>query len=298
MKKILLLFSLLLCISLQGQIPRYPFYVAPSGTTVDSASWTAQYKAVYYHMADPPALATAEYQDNLVDSLHANGYWDRMDLLYVMAQHSEADAKLMWINPTAGTYDLVETGAGNLGFTENEGFTGDSVNYLTTGWDQGTNGVNYHQYDATIAIYTRLNDHLGTNVVIGNSPTSGSGSRIILKENNAGTPTFYSRVNAGSSLAAANSDTRGFFMSTNRSITDKEAYKNGSSVATLTSSVSWAASTYDFYILANNYIGTAASFCDNQVSIAIIMDKVTDAEATEINTFIEAFMDAIGKGVQ
>jgi hypothetical protein len=29
MKKILLLFSFLICISLQGQIPRYPFYVAP-----------------------------------------------------------------------------------------------------------------------------------------------------------------------------------------------------------------------------------------------------------------------------
>jgi hypothetical protein len=34
MKKILLLFSFLICISLQGQIPRYPFYVATVSGTV------------------------------------------------------------------------------------------------------------------------------------------------------------------------------------------------------------------------------------------------------------------------
>jgi hypothetical protein len=143
MKKILLLFSLLLCISLQGQIPRYPFYVAPvvvtgfdggmisngnfaSGATDWSteAGWSIGSGVATYNDIDN-ASALIQTDANMNSSVAINTAYDlSFDIVissgnanigvYTSAGHAVYVAWYNNIITASGHYHLLFTTGGNI----------------------------------------------------------------------------------------------------------------------------------------------------------------------------------------
>lgn len=286
MRKLFIILGLCLTLTLSGQL--LPGVVASQGV-VSSTSFCAEYQAVYDEFSDPPTATIAGYQNTMVASLVDGGYWARMDLFYVMANKAEADALLMWLDPDAGTFDLVETGAGDLTFTTYEGFTGDGTNYLTTNYNASTEATNFTLNSGSGLIYVR--DDQQTASVFGSTAAVNPYIHLTVRYTDN---TLYAKINEGTGLTAANSDSRGFYIISRTASDAMEVYKNGSSIVSGNPAVD-AIPNANILLLTRISSGTKVT---HQISIFAIMNGVDDTDATAINTIIETYMDALGKGVE
>jgi hypothetical protein len=251
------------------------------------AAFCVEYQAVYDEMTNKPSASVAANQDTMVRTLVDSGYWARMDLFYVTAQESNAanEADINWIDPSAGTYDLTETGGGALTFTSLEGYTGDGTNYLRPSFNPSTDATQMSKDDATIGAYYRLDINENTYAI-----GATDGNQLSLAPRWSGTT--YTRMNSAASLTAASANSTGMWIATRTASNAVEFFRNGASVNTgAAASVNIPNANLD--ILAR----TGGDISNNQISIAFVMDGVVDWEAASITTIIEAYMDSNGKGV-
>jgi hypothetical protein len=109
-------------------------------------------------------------------------------------------------------------------------------------------------------------------------------------------------INSGDINSTPNTNSSGLVLATrtNTSITSVANYRNGSPLADNDACTRNKLIDAVIYILCYNYSNSTGPtyYFPGQVSIAFILDGVTDAEASAINTVIETYMDAIGKGVE
>lgn len=294
MKKLLLLITgLLLLFSVEGQILRYSNYTAPTPpVSVDSASWEPEYKAVYYAMTTPPSIDTADYQNRMVRRLVDSSLFSRIDLMYVFAtsHNGDGEAYINWITP--GTFDAT-VGAATVNFSSYEGVSSDGSTggYLTTGYNPSTNADNIGLDDLTIGAYTITSDHLAS-VVFGVS----DGTQMIFMMPITTGPIMRVRLCNYINLDANITEGGGLAVGTRRGNTDSELYQNGSSIGT-GSSESDNLPNQIMYLCANNNNGSVGGPSRNVLSIAFLMDGITDEEAATLFDIIEEYMDAIGSGV-
>jgi hypothetical protein len=265
-------------------------------TISNQTSYATEYQTVYDAMGTKPSAGTATAQNTMVNSLVSGGYWARMDLLYIFATDATTvEAKINWVTP--GTYNLTDPGSTNPTFTSLEGYTGDgSSDYLSTSYAPYTNYDNIAINSTTLGAYTRTHT-TNTGRVIGLYEHSSGDKLWELIPNNydylSGT------LNSYSGFGYEQSSDIGTAMVTRRGSTESEIYRNGVSLgsdATVSTNFPLSGAVY---ILAQNNVGTGAEeFYGDQVSIIFVMDAISDAEATALNTIFETYMDAIGKGVQ
>lgn len=267
------------------------FYKAPAVVSVDSANWETQYKAVYYQMSasNRPNLDTSDKYNTFVRSLVDSGYWARADLLYVAATKREAEADMNWIDPDGGTYDLDETGAGNLTFTPYEGWTGDSVNYLVTNYTPSSSATNFAQNDGTIGVYIRT-DLNGEYKIFSSEQDPSNYLRFYPRLGG----TLYSKFNDDTNVTYSNASSQGMYILTRTGATAKAVYKAGASIAT-SSGASTGLPNVALKIFSS--VGGDGN-SRHQWSIFFVSDGVSATEADEINDICEILMDALGKGVQ
>jgi hypothetical protein len=295
MKKIYgILIGLLLLVPLQGQILIHSNYTLPA----PPVSYYAEYDVVYDAFSAPPSSAIATIQEALVYSLDTMDFaggasvWDRMDVFEVYASQNSTDALINWFNP--GTFDADNVSA--TAFTTSEGFTGDGVaDYISTNWIPSSDAINYAQNSGTIGIYLRdATTEASGGHACGYRNTGANANMVLAVNDGAGAATW--RINSASAVYenSANAATAGFYLVTRRGATDSEFYKNGTSVEA-DDQASLGLPPVEFHVLKSN--GTSV-FTTHQVSIFFVMNGITDAEATAINTVIETFMDALGKGVE
>jgi hypothetical protein len=295
MKKILslILFALLI-LPLNGQIGRYPFYRALQ--TVDSSSWESEYKKVYYAIAESgrPALDTADLQNDMVKSLVDGGYWtNRIDAFYVLAQKTAAGAYINWANP--GTFDITDPETTAPTFTQYTGFTGDgSSDYLSSNFNPSADKVNTSQNSVTIGIYCLTAYNTASKSVVG--CLDGSGYRFDVNLSTGGKQQS-AYINSGANMLLDVTNSKGFAMITRRGASETEGYRNGTSLGSDTDT-STGIPNVDMYILARNNNGTEDRFVATLLSVVLIMNAVSDEDATAINTIIETYMDAIGIGIE
>lgn len=297
MKKLLLLITVLfLLVSANGQILRYSNYTAPVPPIGDD--YYAEFQTVYDAFTTKPHADTATIMEAMVYSLDTMDFaggasvWDRMDIFSVYANDDGTDALINWVNP--GTFDADNVSA--TVFTRWEGFTGDGVaDYISTNWVPSTDASNYAQNSGTMGIYIR-----DSNVDPNGGHTFGVYSvidpRITLKVMYHDEASSQWAINAtgGTSETTPNASVPGFYMITRRGATDSEYYKNGTSLEA-DDIASSGLPTSEIHVLKAN---GSATYGTHQASIFFIMNGITDAEATAINTVIETFMDALGKGVE
>jgi hypothetical protein len=299
MKKLLtLLTCLLLLTSVQGQILRYSNYqlATPPAETPD---FYDEYDTVYAAFTTKPSEAIAGYQEALVYSLDTMDFaggasvWDRLDLFLVFAAHTNggSEALINWFDPGIfNADDPTTTQWDNL-----EGYTGDgTTDYISTNFAPSTDATNYTLNSASVGIYLRTNISSTTANAFG---IADGTARTSLHPRNA-SDYYLSRINntSGSNQnAPMGGNSQGLWVITRTASNVTEAYHNGTSIDSDVTD-SNALPTAEFFILDCN--GISDTFSAHQVSIFFIMNGITDAEATAINTVIETYMDAIGKGVE
>lgn len=264
------------------------WYAATKADSVSTVVFDASYQQIYDSMTVKPGSAIAGYQNDFVVAAKANGYWSKLDILYVFAQSSNdnGEALFNWKDPTS--FKATNNGAT---FTALEGFTGNgSSYYLSTNYDPLNDAVNFTVNGASIGSYTRLDlNEAGTSI-----GTGYAGRYADLRPRSSGT--MWARINSGSggfvSQAVANS--LGMAVAVRTSSSNITLYKNGTSLGD-NSSTSTEIAAGDLYVLLNN---SQSNYSTNQVAMVFAGAALTAQEVSDLNTDFEAYMDAIGKGVE
>lgn len=102
-----------------------------------------------------------------------------------------------------------------------------------------------------------------------------------------------SQVNVANTSTAA-----GFWLVSRRSSTDMEAYKNGSTFGNApTGTNSGSLPNANLFIAAMNTAGTAESFSNRNLAFATIGTSLTDTEAANFYTAVQAFQTTLGRQV-
>ena len=286
MKRIItfILFALLI-LPLEGQIGRYPFY-----TVTSPSPYCIEYQAVLAAMTTDPSNDIKDYQNTMVESLIAGGYWARMDQLLIPATevNTDGEALINWINP--GTYDA--DNVDSTAWTTLEGYTGDgTADYISTNFNPGDGGsYNYTLNDAAIGLYLRTDLEEDISVC-----GSYDGTNRISLTPYATDDQYYIRVNQPSSgvLVGVAGAATGLHVITRTASDTVSYYRNGELVETETDASS-AIPNRELYVLRMNGSGFYSA---HQFSIYFVMDGVDSTDVAALNTIFETYMDAIGRGV-
>jgi len=290
-KTILFITGLLLLFSVEGQILRYSNYTALPPPPAEG--YTTQYDAILAAWTNDPTGDTLEWQDNMVYSLDSAGYWDRIKLFYVMANGRNANAKINWVSP--GTYNLTDPGSTNPTFTAYQGFDGDgSSDYLSTGWLPATDSTGVGVNDITLASW-QLTSINNLEITMGARATDPIVSNLRLypkyEDNLQGHVVSENAQSFGSVTSSV-----GFSMITRTTGNLSEGYYNGASEGTNSDASATNLPNSTFYVLAFNLAdGTPYYPFTGILSIALVMDAVTDTDATNIYNIIHHYMTHIGQ---
>ena len=179
-------------------------------------------------------------------------------------------------------------------------FSGGWTHSTTGALPNGSNGYadtklipssNLTQNNSHISIYNRTNTD-GLYVDMGTR--NASAESILLTRWSNGT-LFNHNTDYGLRMAPSNSDSRGHYIISRRSSSDMEAYKNGSSIST--SSAISNASTYSIYLSAWNDFGSPNYYTNREISFSSIGDGLTDTEAANFYTAVQAFQTTLSRQV-
>jgi hypothetical protein len=202
-------------LALYNRLAAYMAAIAPTGCA-EATAYLARATGETAHAAD---LTT------LICGLVTDGVWPKLDALYVLAQQTQADARL---NLVGTNYSLTDVNGSGLTFTSYVGFSDFFVhnNALVTNFDPTTAGSpHFTQNSASFGvwIYTSV---LENSTQMGNSVSGAGSSNLYCKY--AGN-LFYAQVND----AAVNSipDIAGgvFYVGDRSSSSQAIAYINGAS---------------------------------------------------------------------
>lgn len=260
------------------------FAIAESGVSVDSANWEEQTKAWYYEMINPPSLDSMDILNTFVRTMVDSGYWARADVGYWLAVKDETDALINIIDPTAGTYDLVEGGAGSLTFLPYEGFTGDNVNYFNTSWNPSTDASNYALNSASLLIYIGNDTESATSVM----GMDESNDAYINPTNSSNT--YFARVNTTTSMSSARSYYSTGLWAATRTASNATAFYWNEEPLFEASFESTAIPNADLYLHSRN--GTTMS--GYQIRLAFVFDGLSSSEIIEVGKIIRQALKDLG----
>lgn len=237
------------------------------------------------------ALSTTELNavNTLAIQMKVNDLWNRMKAIYPMVGASAAAcAQNLKSSSFTGTFTSGWTFAS----------TGAKPNGTSAYFDTALNpSTQLTKTNAHLSTYIRTNSNSGTPYDIGNSGNAGATT----------TPTYlisrYSSNNAfigiaDTSYATSISSTNslGFWCGATNGTSTQKLYKNGSSIVS-GSAASGGFANNNIYIGANNGGGTASLFSDKQTAFASIGDGLTDTQASDFYTAVQAFQTTLGRQV-
>jgi hypothetical protein len=237
-------------------------------------------------------LSATEKQavNQLVLDLKANSLWTAMKAIYPMVGASaEACKQNLKSSSFTGSFSSGWTFA-STGATPN----GTSA-YFDTNFNQSGNLTASNNH---ISVYSRtdFNGILSFNTQdcgITNN-TSFSFQVLICRANNLSTTEIGSQI-----IQVSNTDSRGYFLGTSTSSTSAKLYKNGSSIGSSTTSQTRAMFSNNVYFGASN---TSTSnlpvwFSPRQNAFASIGDGLTDTQASNLYTAVQAFQTTLSRQV-
>lgn len=230
--------------------------------------------------------------NQLVLDLKAASIWTKMTAIYP------------FVGGTSSThsYNLKNTAAYQITWN---GTVTHNANGIT---GNGTNG--YGNTNLACSVLTANDTHLSiysrttggtTDNMIEMGATNGSSTTahyIAARWNNAFYGASYNDSGGTQTVNITNTDAAGFYLTSRRSTTDFEGYKNSASQQTKTAtSTGSLPTTRNVYVGALNNGGTAAFFSNRNIAFASIGASLTDAEESAFFTAVETFQDALSRGV-
>jgi hypothetical protein len=194
--------------------------------------------------------------DRTIRNLKSEGIWDELSALYVMAAHTQQAARLDWKNPGSNT--LVENGSPT--FTTDQGFTGGSGKYLSTGLMPDSMS-NYELDDACIFSYS-LTDLAENSCDVG--IYDGSNQSLIFSKWSDNS--YYGSINSANQSLTAVPSSIGLSSNVRNNNTQQKLYKNGVLIDTEPVASTALISVYDFWILALNNQGSPSQESSKTIS--------------------------------
>jgi hypothetical protein len=209
---------------------------------------------------------------------------------------SKMKALYPMVGGTAGKHSYNFMNTAQYQITWNGGLTHSSNGVLpngTNGWGNlnfplyATGGTGLTPQDNHISFYSRTNNIGGDDVVLSTNSTNTLG--LILKY----TPNSNAYYQNNGIINVANTDARGFYCGKGVSTTAK-LFKNGSSIVTGTiSSTSYTGSSMQNLGLFGNQNGWGT----NQCALASIGLGLTDTEAADLYTAVQAFQTTLARNI-
>lgn len=230
--------------------------------------------------------------NQLVIDLKGYSIWSKMKAIYPMVGASAAAcAQNLKSSSFTGTFTSGWTFA-STGVTPN----GTSA-YMNTGLSPTVTLTNYSGH---ASVYNRLNGgNSGFEIGITNS-SGGYNNEFLLAtyRSNESISAFYDYTNFTAEVRISSSSGKGFFNNSITSQTSQKLYKNGSQIGVNTLVNTSTPSNYPIYLGAvNNQNSGAVEYNSNQYAFASIGDGLTDTEASNFYTAVQAFQTTLSRQV-
>ncbi len=230
--------------------------------------------------------------NTLVVELKAYGIWTKMKAIYPFVGGTSSTHKWNLKDPRDldAAFRLVFSG----GWTHSS--TGALPNGTNAYADSKLNSLNNTTLNSThFSYYSRTNSN-ATEVEISSSTTiTGGGTGSLLEIRTSGVS--YYRVNSDLGYATyTDANSLGFYIANRTASNVINGWKNGSKVATATTT-SKTQANINYWIGALNQNNVASLYTTKECAFASIGDGLTDTEATNLYTAIQAYQTTLGRSV-
>lgn len=248
-------------------------------TTVYLASLTTPISPTY-------AATLDSFITKVKDSLSITSLSSKFDVMYDLGGYSQEQSLKNLVKRSSDA-----TAVNSPTWTQWQGFGGDTntVRYVNTNYNPNNDKITYAQTSNAFGVYVRT-DANGAYADIGvndATPQSYIYPRL--------TDLFYFTNLSAINQTVANTDSRGFFITSRTASNLTSGYKNGDTLAT--SSINSAATpvNVNFHILRRN--ATGASYSIHQVAFAFIGAGLSATEVSKLTNCVEWLQDRKGVGV-
>lgn len=261
-------------------------------TDADAAAWATAVLA----NSGTYSASTLSAVSTFVKSAKASGYWDKLTRVNLFCGDQLAAALVPLKVGGGGTTDTnVNFVSGD--YSESTGLTGNgSTKYLKTGLLANALTAN----DTHLALYNLSSSTGATNdLVMGAMALGGAGDRISLAGPFSDAKVYsdqYNTVAGRVSSGAAIGTPYGFVVGSRTAADAHAAYRAGSLLSSNTTT-GGALPAFEIYVFAWNDGGSAAEFGAHAAGAYSIGSGLTSSDVTAYNTHMEAFQDALGRGV-
>lgn len=247
------------------------------------------------------SLSTTEADavNTLVIDMKADGIWSKMKAIYpIVGASAAACAQNLKSSSFTGAFTAGWTFA-STGVTPN----GTSA-YMDTNLNASTQLTNRNTH---LSFYSRTNQYpySGSNaqVLLGATRSPGYLPIIDLELNNSGANAntfgiYMNDYNTGF-LRVANTDTRGFIFGNRTASNVLNMFRNGTKIGSNTSTTSEPLPNFNIWMSGLNFSNSLApnSACNAECAFSSIGDGLTDTEASNFYTAVQAFQTTLSRQV-
>jgi len=256
-----------------GITPRY--YSVAGGVTYDS-------DALAYFTANTAITSSADKTaiNNFYLGLKSDGVYTKITSMYLP----------LWSSATANKWNLINPVDTNGGYRLT----------FSTGWTHASTGMTPNGTSAyadtfllanTFSSEVHLSFYSGTQTVGGTfeiACTNGTSSVSVR-------PAVNAQIGGTTAISfTTTTDARGFWIGTKRSNTDREIYRNGSSQATLTTSITTAFPSLNIWLGGLNNNNSLSFPSSKQIRFSSIGTGLTDTDATNLSSRVNTLMTYFG----
>ncbi len=222
--------------------------------------------------------------NTLVVDLKGYNIWSKMKALYPFVGGSS----------TSNSYNLRNTAQYQLSFSggathNSNGYTSGVNGYANTGLNPNTA---FSTNDSMhLSLYSRTNNDLG-GLDFGGLNASAVTGLYARFSNNA-----YAYINGGSGVLTGNTNSTGFYVGTRTASNVLKLFKSGTQLGSTYKGANGARLDLNAFLGALNVSGTAQYYTQRNYAFASIGDGLTDAEALNFYTAVQAFQTTLGRSI-
>ena len=267
-----------------------PFLTNPDHYNANG--YLPQSVTIFDYMPVTPDFDRKALINYVVSWLVFYGYWNLIDILYLLAAHDMSSSYINFKSP--GNFTI--TNLGNVSFTIDRGFIGGAIGKcLDTNFNLLNDGINYTLNDASIAAYVRLNVK-DNGAVIGAGEVPAQKYTYIYPRCNYTPDNCIAKLNDQAFNSFLNFDARGFYVDSRPNATETFLYRNKVSYQSSVNSYAIPDSTLGFCSIKK---GSGGSFepSSNQVAAGFAGASFNQAQVDHITDIVNYYMTGIGANV-
>jgi hypothetical protein len=235
--------------------------------------------------------------DTLVKQMKSYGIWTSMKAIYPMVGGGTGTLAQKQAACEQNLVSSSFTGSFSSGWTFSS--TGVLPNGTSAFFNTTLNpNVELLQNSNHLSFYSRTSNAVSTTIEIGSlntSPASFFHSHIYYSDG-VNVNRYFMLLAQSTTASVANASSLGFFNGNRKNSTTVSHFKNGSNIGDLTS-ISVALNNRAVYIGAGNINGSSSNFSNRECAFASIGDGLTDTEAPNFYTAVQAFQTTLSRQV-